>query len=185
MLITRGWHDLSRQKEQGEKGKGTIALPAKWHVEELKNLHKKRLLKSLNPQELSDCGLDLGQNKERVDRKKSSFSQSNFCFQNLLPFWQTTWQEQRQTGVMPLVYTHQTKTQTKLIKGQRVPLPQLPFWFAGCLCVWAISVCGLDTIMLLPKLHGNSQTNKNVCPHSKSRLVLLTLLILKPKADKS
>lgn len=59
MLITRGWHDSSRQKEQGEKGQGTIALPAKWHVEELKNPHKKCLLNSLNPQELGDCRLAL------------------------------------------------------------------------------------------------------------------------------
>lgn len=104
-----------------------------------------------------------------------SFSLSNFSFQNLLPFWQTTWQEQRQAGVMLLVCTHQTKPKPRLIKGRRFPLPQFPFWFSRCLCAWAISVCGLGTIMLLPKLHGNSQTEKKCLLSLKEHPCLVIL----------
>lgn len=114
MLITRGWHDSSRQKEQGKKGQATIALSAKWHVEELKNPHKKCLFNSLNPQELSDCRLDPGQIEGRVGFQTARrFSLSNFLSPSPLLFWQTTWQQQRQTGARALVCTNQTKNQTK------------------------------------------------------------------------
>lgn len=154
----------------GRKERRTIALPAKWHVEELKNPHKKCLLNSLNPQELGDCRLALV-SPRGVDFNSPQLFFPNFLSQIFPPFWQTTWQRQGLTGAMALVYTHQTQTKPNLIKAWWVPLPQLPFWSVGCLCVWSVSVCALNTIILLPNLHGNSRTDKNMFALTKSVLV--------------
>lgn len=70
-----------------------------------------------------------------------SFSPSNFPSQIFPCFGKQLGKGQRRTGVTALVCTHQTETKPNLIKAWWVPLPQLPFWSVGCLCVWSVSVC--------------------------------------------
>lgn len=159
MLITRGWHDSSRQKEQGEKGQGTIALLAKWHVEELKNPHKKCLFISLNPQELGDCRLALVAPRG-VDYNSPKLFSLTFISKyfpvlaNILAKAETDW-----GGCFSLHTPNQNQTKpNQSMVGSAPAASVLIRW----LCVWSVSVCVLNTIMLLPNLHGNSQTDKNM-----------------------
>lgn len=107
----------------------TMALSAKWHVEELKNPHKSCLLNWLNPQVLGDCLLAPVSLPGVGQQQPTTTLQANFLSNNpLCQFWQITWQGQRGTGVMPLECTNQTpKPNQKIIKACWVPLPQLQF----------------------------------------------------------
>lgn len=167
----RGWHNSSQQKEQGEKGKGTMALPAKWHVEELKNPHKKCLLNSLNPHELGDCRL------APVSPRGVDCNSLWLLLPNFLPlifgrFWQTTWQGQTEWGRCFSEHTpNPTQTEpNQSMQGSAPAASVLICWLSACLICFCL--CPKHNYATAQPPWKQFDGQKHVCSHFKRILIL-------------
>lgn len=109
-----GMTRLVSAERAGKKGAGdnsTLSQMTCWRIEKSTQEVSFQFPKPTRAEWLS---AGPGQIEGRVGFQTARrFSLSNFLSPSPLLFWQTTWQQQRQTGARALVCTNQTKNQTK------------------------------------------------------------------------